>query len=235
MSQGQVVPAKVVMLGASGVGKSSLVLRFVLDKFSDSTEATIGAAFLTKSVVCEDYTLKFEIWDTAGQERFKSLAPMYYRNSRVAVVVYDISNTDSFEKAKEWVDEFRAAEQNSERIIALVGNKADLPRKVGTLVAQQYAEENGLMWMETSAKESINVNKLFESIAPRLPKPKQVPGVGGMISGSSSAAGARMRTDNGSATVQLSMPSNDGRSSSSSSSPRGGGGGGGGGSSKKCC
>eukprot|EP01113_Clastostelium_recurvatum_P010613 TRINITY_DN1529_c0_g1_i3.p1 TRINITY_DN1529_c0_g1~~TRINITY_DN1529_c0_g1_i3.p1 ORF type:complete len:206 (+),score=32.65 TRINITY_DN1529_c0_g1_i3:130-747(+) len=167
-----IIPAKVVMLGASGVGKSSLVLRFVLDKFSDSTEATIGAAFLTKSVVCEDHTLKFEIWDTAGQERFKSLAPMYYRNSRVAIVVYDVTSIESFEKAKEWVEEFKSAEQNTERVIALVGNKADLPKKFSSQVAQQYADTHGLLWLETSAKDATNVDKLFDSIAPKLPKPK---------------------------------------------------------------
>jgi len=178
---GAVVSAKVVMLGASGVGKSSLVLRFVLDKFSDNTEATIGAAFLTKSIAFEDYTLKFEIWDTAGQERFKSLAPMYYRNSRVAIVVYDISNPESFEKAKEWVEEFRSSEQNTERVVALVGNKADLGgREVPTHVAQQYAEGSGLIYIETSAKESLNVSKLFETIAPRLPRPKPGMSIGSL-------------------------------------------------------
>jgi len=221
MSNSLVIPAKVVMLGASGVGKSSLVLRFVLDKFSDATEATIGAAFLTKSIVCEDYTLKFEIWDTAGQERFKSLAPMYYRNSRVAIVVYDVSNPESFEKAKEWIEEFRAAEQNTERVIALVGNKADLARKVSSQLSQQYAEENGLMWMETSAKESLNVNKLFETIAPRLPKPKSGAGIGGMMGGAGAAG--RIRSVESSATVSLTQDSNGGGPSSKS------------GGQKKCC
>jgi len=192
MSQGAVVPAKVVMLGASGVGKSSLVLRFVLDKFSDNTEATIGAAFLTKSIVFEDYTLKFEIWDTAGQERFKSLAPMYYRNSRVAIVVYDISNPESFEKAKEWVEEFRATEQNTERVVALVGNKADLNgREIPTHVAQQYADSSGLIYIETSAKESTNVNKLFETIAPRLPRPRPGMGMSAAVMGGGGTARVR--------------------------------------------
>jgi len=210
------------MLGASGVGKSSLVLRFVLDKFSEATEATIGAAFLTKSIVCDDYTLKFEIWDTAGQERFKSLAPMYYRNSRVAIVVYDVSAPESFDKAKEWIEEFKAAEQNTERIIALVGNKADLTKKISSQMAQQFAEENGLMWLETSAKDSMNVNKLFESIAPRLPKPKAGgAGIGSMI-GPGGAAGRISRTVETGATVSLTQES---------SSSRGGSNGG----SKKCC
>jgi len=221
MSKELVIPAKVVMLGASGVGKSSLVLRFVLDKFSEATEATIGAAFLTKSIVCDDYTLKFEIWDTAGQERFKSLAPMYYRNSRVAIVVYDVSSPESFEKAKEWIEEFKAAEQNTERIIALVGNKADLSKKISSQVSQQYAEDNGLMWMETSAKEALNVNKLFESIAPRLPKPKSGAGIGGMMGG---GAAGRIRSGvESSATVSLTQDSGDGGSGSKT------------GGQKKCC
>jgi len=221
MSKELVIPAKVVMLGASGVGKSSLVLRFVLDKFSEATEATIGAAFLTKSIVCDDYTLKFEIWDTAGQERFKSLAPMYYRNSRVAIVVYDVSAPESFDKAKEWIEEFKAAEQNTERIIALVGNKSDLTKKISSQTAQQFAEENGLMWMETSAKESMNVNKLFESIAPRLPKPKAGGGGIGVMMGGGAAG--RIRSVETGATVSLTQDN--------SSSSRGGSNGG----SKKCC
>ncbi|KAL8934900.1 MAG: hypothetical protein Q9216_005673, partial [Gyalolechia sp. 2 TL-2023] len=83
---------KLVLLGESAVGKSSLVLRFVKDQFDDYRESTIGAAFLTQTISLDDSTtVKFEIWDTAGQERYKSLAPMYYRNANCAVVVYDIT------------------------------------------------------------------------------------------------------------------------------------------------
>merc|ERR1712065_7596 len=94
---------KLVLLGESAVGKSSLVLRFVKGQFHEYQESTIGAAFLTQTVCLDDTTVKFEIWDTAGQERYHSLAPMYYRGAQAAIVVYDITNTDTFNRAKAWV------------------------------------------------------------------------------------------------------------------------------------
>ncbi|KAG8788344.1 hypothetical protein FRC15_004927 [Serendipita sp. 397] len=99
---------KLVLLGESAVGKSSLVLRFVKDQFDDYRESTIGAAFLTQTVQLDDQTtIRFEIWDTAGQERYKSLAPMYYRNANCAVVVYDITQSASLEKARSWIRELQ--------------------------------------------------------------------------------------------------------------------------------
>lgn len=93
---GRLFQFKLVLLGESAVGKSSLVLRFVKDSFDDYRESTIGAAFLTQTIsLDESSTVKFEIWDTAGQERYKSLAPMYYRNANCAVVVYDITQAVS--------------------------------------------------------------------------------------------------------------------------------------------
>jgi len=129
------------------------------------------AAFLTQTVPLEGVTVKFEIWDTAGQERYRSLAPMYYRGAAAAIVVYDITNPDSFAGAKSWVKELqRRGDPNV--VIALAGNKADLDtrRKVSFEEAQTYAEENGLLHLETSAKNSNNVRALFVEIAKRLPK-----------------------------------------------------------------
>merc|ERR1739841_297673 len=117
----KVVQFKLVLLGDSAVGKSSLVLRFVRGQFFEYQESTIGAAFLTQTVALNDTTVKFEIWDTAGQERYHSLAPMYYRGAAAAVVVYDITNADSFQRAKSWVKELQR--QGSPNIvIALAGN-----------------------------------------------------------------------------------------------------------------
>ncbi|KAG8566013.1 hypothetical protein GDO81_013061 [Engystomops pustulosus] len=119
---------KLVLLGESAVGKSSLVLRFVKGQFHEYQESTIGAAFLTQTVCLDDTTVKFEIWDTAGQERYHSLAPMYYRGAQAAIVVYDITNTETFARAKNWVKELqRQASPNI--VIALSGNKADLSSK----------------------------------------------------------------------------------------------------------
>lgn len=133
---------KLVLLGESAVGKSSLVLRFVKNIFSANQESTIGgnsgqngplqnlhynfvAAFLTQTLHVDGDTLKFEIWDTAGQERYHSLAPMYYRGANAAVVVYDITSAESFERAKKWTLELQKQAQ-PDIVIALVGNKTDL-------------------------------------------------------------------------------------------------------------
>ncbi|CAI8049753.1 Ras-related protein Rab-5C [Geodia barretti] len=156
---------KLVLLGESAVGKSSLVLRFVKGQFHEYQESTIGAAFLTQTVNLDDTTVKFEIWDTAGQERYHSLAPMYYRGAQAAVVVYDISDGDTFVRAKNWVKELQRQASPS-IVIALAGNKADLKdiRKVHIEDAQSYAEDNGLLFMETSAKSDQNVQELFLAI-----------------------------------------------------------------------
>jgi len=162
---------KLVLLGDSAVGKSSLVLRFVKKQFFEYQESTIGAAFLTQTVVVGDYTVKFEIWDTAGQERYHSLAPMYYRGAAAAIVVYDITNKQSFMRAKAWVKELQR-QGNQSMVIALAGNKLDLAdqRQVDPEEAKSYADENSIFFMETSAKTNQNVSEIFQLIAKKLPK-----------------------------------------------------------------
>lgn len=174
---------KLVLLGEAAVGKSSLVLRFVSNDFQENKEPTIGAAFLTQKCTIGDRTIKYEIWDTAGQERFASLAPMYYRNAQAALVVYDITKPASFIKARHWVKELH--EQAAKDItIALVGNKYDLVaddndtddslRKVSVEEGRALAEEEGLLFFETSAKTSYNVNEVFVAIGSKIPESKPV-------------------------------------------------------------
>jgi len=173
---------KLVLLGDSAVGKSSLVLRFVKKQFFEYQESTIGAAFLTQTVAVNDFVVKFEIWDTAGQERYHSLAPMYYRGAASAIVVYDITNRQSFVRAKSWVKELQR-QGNPNIVIALAGNKLDLQdqRKVEVDEAKSYADDNGIMFMETSAKTNHNVTELFKAIARKLPKTAPAPRSSGIV------------------------------------------------------
>ncbi|CAB4253265.1 similar to Saccharomyces cerevisiae YOR089C VPS21 Rab family GTPase required for endocytic transport and for sorting of vacuolar hydrolases [Maudiozyma barnettii] len=165
---------KLVLLGEAAVGKSSIVLRFVSNDFSENKEPTIGAAFLTQRVNINDHTVKFEIWDTAGQERFASLAPMYYRNAQAALVVYDITKPQSFIKARHWVKELHE-QANKNIIIALVGNKVDIlednedERKVSREEAEKLAEEEDLLFFETSAKTGTNISEVFLGIGEKIP------------------------------------------------------------------
>ncbi|KAG2378151.1 hypothetical protein C9374_008773 [Naegleria lovaniensis] len=162
---------KLVVLGESSVGKTSLVIRLDKNCFFQYQESTIGAAFSTQFITVGDRVIKFEVWDTAGQERYKSLAPMYYRGSECAIVVYDITNMESFHRAKYWVKELQRQSQTN-MVIALAGNKVDLQedkRQVDYSFAQSYAEDNGLIFMETSAKENINVREVFETLARKMP------------------------------------------------------------------
>ncbi|KAF6174633.1 hypothetical protein GIB67_006285 [Kingdonia uniflora] len=162
--------AKLVLLGDMGAGKSSLVLRFVKGQFLEFQESTIGAAFFSQTLAVNDATVKFEIWDTAGQERYHSLAPMYYRGAAAAIIVYDISTAESYTRAKKWVQELQkqVSYYHIYRIFSLQE-------------ARLYAEENGLFFMETSAKSATNVNEIFYEIARRLPRAQPAQNPTGMV------------------------------------------------------
>lgn len=161
---------KVVLLGDTGVGKSSLVLRFITNEFKPYHESTIGASFMSKLIMVEGSPIKFQIWDTAGQEKYHSLAPMYYKGAAAAIVVYDITNEKTFRTLQDWVAELKA--QGPENIvIAVAGNKSDLSdqRQVDTPSAEAYAASIGATFLETSAKTKSNVDEIFLNISNNLP------------------------------------------------------------------
>lgn len=161
---------KLVFLGEQSVGKTSLITRFMYDTFDNTYQATIGIDFLSKTMYLEDRTVRLQLWDTAGQERFRSLIPSYIRDSSVAVVVYDITNRQSFMNTSKWVDDVRS-ERGNDVIIVLVGNKTDLndKRQVTTEEAEQKSKELNVMFIETSAKAGHNVKTMFRKIAQALP------------------------------------------------------------------
>merc|ERR1711976_518830 len=162
---------KLVFLGKQSVGKTSLITRFMYDSFDNTYQATIGIDFLSKTMYLEDRTVRLQLWDTAGQERFRSLIPSYIRDSTVAVVVYDITNVNSFEQVTRWVEDVRA-ERGNDVIIVLVGNKTDLAdkRHVSIDEGEKKAQELGVsLFIETSAKAGYNVKQLFRRIAAALP------------------------------------------------------------------
>jgi len=158
-----------VLLGDQSVGKTSLITRFMYDTFDNTYQATIGIDFLSKAMYLEDRTVRLQLWDTAGQERYRSLIPSYIRDCSVAIVVFDITNRQSFLSTSKWIDDVRA-ERSSDVIIVLVGNKADLSdkRQVTLEEANQKATQLNIMFMETSAKAGHNVKSLFKKIAMSL-------------------------------------------------------------------
>ena len=125
---------------------------------------------MAKKIEIDDKEVRLEIWDTAGQERYRSLAPMYYRGAKAAVIVYDITDEETFKGAKTWISEIQKKDENC--LIVLVGNKVDLTnhRKVDIHMVKDYVENNNIIYMESSAKTGLNVDKIFTTIAENIPE-----------------------------------------------------------------
>lgn len=162
---------KIVFMGESGVGKSSLATRIACNKFETYTEATIGASYFGKIIEQDQKIYKFNIWDTAGQEKYSCLVPLYYRNSDGALIVYDITNRNSYRKAISSIDELR--KKSSVSAIIIIGNKCDLnrERRVTTEEAKEYCDKNNVIFMETSAKDNINIKDILATLIKKLPPP----------------------------------------------------------------
>ena len=173
----KVLNYKLVLLGDAAVGKSSTVERFVKDEFFDFQQPTIGASFFARQVKLNDgSTVKYEIWDTAGQDRYRTLAPMYYRGAAGAIVVYDITDIESFNGAKTYVEELQR-QGSQDVVIALAGNKLDLDskREVWERDAREYATQNNCLFFECSAKTGENVADIFLAIGNNLPRTQTQP------------------------------------------------------------
>ncbi|KAJ7956924.1 ras-related protein Rab7-like [Quillaja saponaria] len=164
---------KVIVLGDSGVGKTSLMNRYVYQKFSQQYKATIGADFVTKELQIDDKLVTLQIWDTAGQERFQSLGAAFYRGADCCVVVYDVNIARTFETLNNWHDEFikQADPTDPEAFpFILLGNKVDIDGGSSRMVSEKKARDwcaarGNIPYFETSAKEDYNVDEAFFCVA----------------------------------------------------------------------
>ena len=158
---------KVVIMGDSSIGKTSIVQRFNQETFDYQMDTTIGASFLTKVVQTRNGAVTLNVWDTAGQERYRSLIPTYARGANAAIICYDITSQLSFDHLQGWIDELHKF--CSEDVpIYIVGNKCDMDPIVPNQDAEKFAEDHGCVCMFTSAKKGSGIKELFASIAEKL-------------------------------------------------------------------
>ncbi|XP_074573942.1 ras-related protein Rab2BV [Curcuma longa] len=156
---------KIVLIGDSGVGKSNILSRFTRNEFSLDSKSTIGVEFATKTLQIDAKTVKAQIWDTAGQERYRAITSAYYRGAVGALLVYDITKKQTFDNVQRWLRELRD-HADSNIVVMMAGNKSDLThlRAVSENDGQEFAEKEGLSFLETSALESHNVEKAFQTV-----------------------------------------------------------------------
>merc|ERR1712228_1162201 len=180
MGMSKKVLLKIIIIGDSGVGKTSLLHKYVNNRFIEEHKATIGADFSTKEIMIDDNRLiTLQIWDTAGQERFQSLGNAFYRGADACVLVYDITSQESFEKIDSWKANFldQASPETPDQFpFLLLGNKDDLNnRAVDENMAKQYAQQNNMIFYETSAKNGKNIEKAIRNISDNASQMDTVP------------------------------------------------------------
>ena len=156
---------KILIVGDSGVGKSNLMLRYVSDQFIMEMNPTIGVEFGIKYVNINDIVIKAQIWDTAGQERFRAIIKSYYRSTNCIILVYDITKRETFDNLDKWLIEIKSVNEDNIPIM-LIGNMCDLShlRQIPTNIGKKFADDNNMLFLETSVLHNINVNLAFETI-----------------------------------------------------------------------
>ena len=175
-NEDQTIKCKVVLLGKSGVGKTSIISRYTTNVFKESLMTTPGANFITKKVNFPkaNKTIKFEIWDTAGQERYRSLAKVFYNNASACILVYDITNKDTFNDiVNYWIPELKE-NAPKDTILALAGNKSDLylEEQVNDNEGKNLAKNINAIYLRTSAKLNSSIDELFNNIGNKYLNPE---------------------------------------------------------------
>lgn len=166
---------KILIIGESNVGKSSLLLRFTEDMFNPEQQLTIGVDFRTKKITVDGNTVKLAIWDTAGQERFRTLTPSYYRDAQGAILVYDVSNAKTFNKLETWLNELDTHSTKPNIVKMVVGNKIDKDhREVTREEGMKFARRHATLFIESSAKTRDGVQCAFEELVQKI---IQMPGL----------------------------------------------------------
>ena len=155
---------KLLLLGDSSVGKTSILLKYISNKFDESSISTVGVDYMDKIIDYNKFKIKLQIWDTSGEEKFRTITKNFYRNADGLLVVFDLTKKESYNHIKSWINE--AKENNDKLKTILIGNKLDLKdeRIVTIDVAKQFAEKNNLKYIETSAKDGTNINESFQAI-----------------------------------------------------------------------
>ena len=169
MNNGNDEALKIVLVGESSVGKTSILTQFIENTFQDSIQSTVGGTFNSKVIRCEDIdkSLKLDIWDTAGQERYRSVTKMFYKDADVALLVYDITSKKSFEELQNyWVNQVLETSMKK-TLLCIIANKSDLINleQVDEGEARNYAETINALFFVVSAKDSTSINEMFKEIA----------------------------------------------------------------------
>ena len=168
----RIIEAKIVLLGDVNVGKTSIASRYCKNSFNEHHINTIGGAYQQQKVVLGNGSMvKLHIWDTSGQERFRAMTNLYYRDAQVAIITYDITNESTFSSIDFWIQELKYKVENDNMILCLVGNKCDVSsneRKIPTSKGKNFAQENNMIFYETSAKTGEGVKDLFVTIANKV-------------------------------------------------------------------